>query len=208
LELGKEGELTRHIWITDTSIDAKGAWSYVKEAGFKSVDRLVTDLVDIVSKNGRLLLNVGPKADGTIPEEAKERLLGIGEWLKVNGEAIYGTRPWLIYGEGPTVWQEGAYSDHRRRPYTGQDIRFTIKDNVLYAIALAWPGETIKIHSLKRKEVELSIYWSKQEIKNIKMLGDNKELDWHFVDDGLVIKTPAQKPCEHAFVFRIERNIQ
>ena len=208
LELGKEGELTRHIWITDTSIDAKGAWSYVKEAGYKSVDRLVTDLVDMVSKNGRLLLNVGPKADGTIPEEAKERLLGIGEWLKVNGEAIYGTRPWLIYGEGPTVWQEGAYTDHRRRPYTGQDIRFTIKDNVLYAIALAWPGETIKIHSLKRKEVELSIYWSKQDIKNIKMLGDNKELDWHFVDDGLVIKTPAKKPCEHAFVFRIERNIQ
>jgi alpha-L-fucosidase len=145
LELGREEDLTRHLWITDTSVDDQGAWSYAKEAGYKSVNTLVDNLIDRVSKNGLLLLNVGPKADGTIPEEAREGLLGIGRWLQVNGEAIYGTMPWFIYGEGPTDMEGGAYTefddDEDASEYTGQDIRFTIKDNVLYAICLDWPGE-------------------------------------------------------------------
>jgi alpha-L-fucosidase len=211
LELGREKNLTRHLWITDTSVDDMGAWSYVKEAGYKSVNRLVDNLVDIVSKNGLLLLNVGPKADGTIPEEAQERLLGIGKWLAVNGEAIYGTMPWFIFGEGPTDQEGGAYSefkgDENSIHYTGQDIRFTIKDNVLYAIALEWPGTELKIHSLRRLEEELSIYWSEKDIKNIRMLGVDKDLEWYFAKDGLVIKTPDVQPCEHAFVFKIVRNI-
>jgi alpha-L-fucosidase len=211
LELGNESNLTRHIWITDTSIDDMGAWSYVKEAGYKSVTRLVTDLVDMTSKNGRLLLNVGPKPDGTIPEEAQERLIGLGKWMQINSEAIYDTLPWVLYGEGPTDRKQGPYSEMNHKgdltAYTGQDIRFTIKNNILYAIALAWPGKEIKIHSLRRLEEELSIYWTENDIRNIKMLGVDKELEWHFTDNALVIKTPDKKPCDHAFVFKIERNI-
>ena len=212
LELGKEQELTRYLWITDTSIDDMGAWSYAQEAGYKSVNTLVDELVDIVSKNGLLLLNVGPKADGTIPEQAKKNLLGLGKWLQVNGEAIYGTMPWVIFGEGPHMVTGGDFFEmqENKKPvqYTGQDIRFTIKDNLLYAICLAWPGEKVIIHSLKRLEEELSIYWTEKDIKNITMLGSKEKLKWYFTNEGLVIYTPKQKPCEHAYVFKIERNFE
>jgi alpha-L-fucosidase len=211
LELGREADLTRHLWITDTSVDDMGAWSYAKEAGYKSVNMLVDNLIDRVSKNGLLLLNIGPKADGSFPEEAKDRLLGMGKWLQVNGQAIYGTRPWIIYGQGPTEMEGGAYTESEEEgasQYTGQDIRFTTKDNILYAICLDWPKDEVTIGSLKRLEEELSIYWTEQDIKSIKMLGIDEELDWSLSDDGLKIKAPDQKPCEHAFVFKIVRDMK
>jgi alpha-L-fucosidase len=123
--------------MTDTSVDDQGAWLYVKDANFKSVDRLIDNFVDIVSKNGAFLLSAGPKADGTIPDEAKECLLGIGEWLRVNGEAIYGTSAWTSHGEGPaTLKTDKKYNNEENLQYTGEDIRFTVKDNTLYAICL------------------------------------------------------------------------
>jgi alpha-L-fucosidase len=154
--------------------------------------------VDNVSKNGHLLLNVGPKANGEIPEPAKDCLLGIGAWLEVNGEAIYGTTPWVTYGEGPTQMKRtGAFSEQEEVQYTAQDIRFTVKDDALFAICLGWPGERVTIKSAA------ALYES--EIRSIEMLGVDQALDWTLTADGLTISTPTERPCDHAYVFKITR---
>ncbi|MGC9522928.1 MAG: alpha-L-fucosidase [Anaerolineae bacterium] len=198
LELGRYDALTHHEWVTDTTVDDGSGWGYLKETEYKSVRTLVHYLVDNVSKNGYLLLNVGPKPNGEIPEEAKELLIGVGEWLDVNGEAIFGTTPWMTYGEGPTeMTKAGYFMEDAEVAYTPQDIRFTMKDDVLYAICLGWPRERVKIEAGQR------LY--EQEIASVTMLGDGRPLDWSMVDDGLVVTPPADKPCEHAFVLKIQR---
>jgi len=216
LELGQEPELTHYDWITDTSIDDQGAWGFVKTAGYKSVDRLVDNLVDRVSKNGYLLLNIGPKPDGTIPEGAKTGLLGMGKWLEVNGEAIYGTTSWVKSGEGPTGVEIGEEGDSMFNEsdivYTAEDIRFTVKGDVLYAIILKWPGEKVTIRSLAMHEGDevwdYPGYWLyENEIKSVTMLGDGKELDWKLDSGkGLTVQLPMEKPCEHSFTLKIARN--
>ena len=149
-ELGREAELTYHEWLTDSTVDDGEAWGYVKDAKYKSSASLIHYLVDNVSKNGYLLLNVGPKADGTIPDEAKAILRDMGKWLEINGEAVYGTTPWFIAGEGPTKLEKsGGFNEDKKLDYSSKDIRFTAKDDALYATCFGWPGESITITSLK-----------------------------------------------------------
>ncbi len=208
LELGQEPKLTHHEWITDTSVDDQGAWGFVAIAGYKSVNRLVDNLIDRVSKNGYLLLNVGPKADGTIPEEAREKLLGMGEWLDINGEAIYGTTAWTIAGEGPIMLDAGRKGDamfnEKDVIYTPEDIRFTVKGENLYAIALDWPGEECIIRTFSGDNGWNPLY--RDEISEITMLGDDRPLEWRWSEEGLIIETPVERPCDHAYVFKIVRN--
>ena len=205
LELGQEAELTYYEWITDTSIDDGQGWGYVKGLGFKTVDNLIDNLIDRVSKNGYLLLNIGPKPDGTIPDEAKERLLAMGDWLRINGEAIYGTTCWVTYGEGPTKFPKaGENNENNAMIYTGQDIRFTVKENNLYAIVLDWPGEKVLIKSLAPRGLTWAGLYS-SEIVSITMLGDGRELKWEMTKEGLSIETPKTKPCDHAYAFKIVR---
>ena len=208
-ELVQAAELTWSDWITDTSIDSIGSWGYVKDEGYKTVDNLVDNLVDRVSKNGYLLLNVGPKADGTIPEGAKEDLLGMGKWLKVNGEAIYGTRAWVKYGEGPTRLDRNGAFNEKSIKYTSKDIRFTTKGNVLYAIVLDWPGKDVFIKSLVPQPGDMydykypGYYIFPDEIESISMLGSSEKLNWKLEKDGLRITTPTKKPCDYAYSFKI-----
>jgi alpha-L-fucosidase len=151
LELGQEASITYHEWITDSTVDDRGAWGYANDLIFKSPNRVIDNLVDRVSKNGYLLLNVGPKPDGTIPEEARKLLLEMGAWLKVNGEAIYGTTPWLIASEGPTNLGEASAIGFNESNvvYTSEDVRFTVKGDNLYATFLAWPGDEAVIQTLR-----------------------------------------------------------
>ncbi|MHC4458510.1 MAG: alpha-L-fucosidase [Planctomycetota bacterium] len=200
LERGKLDSTRPMAWQTDTSVSNK-SWGYVENDDFKTVDSLVDDLVDIVSKNGVLLLNVGPKADGTIPDEAVETFLGIGEWLKMNGEAIYETRPWHTYGEGPTKIHGGDMGEAEGRPeYTGEDIRFTTKGNVFYAICLAWPGEQVTIKSLGERTL---LSKGQGKIKDIRMLGSSVRLEWERDDEGVTVELPEVKPCDYAQVLKI-----
>jgi len=209
LEVGQETEMTYHEWITDSTVDTQEAWGYVKGAGFKSAANIVDNLVDRVSKNGYLLLNVGPKPDGTIPEVAQRLLLEVGAWLQVNGEAIYGTTPWLVAGEGPTrLEKRGAFNENNSLKYTSEDIRFTAKGNVLYATVLDWPGERILIKSLfggadPTGGFKNGLYPA--EIVSITMLGDGKPLRWRMTWEGLSIELPKSRPCDYAYVFKIVR---
>ena len=195
MERGKSDKMMIFPWQTDTSI-GKRSWSYIEGEDNKTPEQIIHDLIDIVSKNGNLLLNVGPKADGTITEEQKSVLREIGAWLKVNGEAIYGTRCWKKFGEGVTESTKGTFTDHIATAYTSQDIRFTTKGNDFYAIVLNW-GENVKIKSLNKENIGDAV------IRSVSMLGTDDVVEWTVQDDGLVLEFPKSQPCKYAYVFKI-----
>ena len=136
VERGQLKEISARPWQTDTAV-ANNSWSYTANNEFKDAKEIVCDLVDIVSKNGCLLLNVGPRASGEICEEEKKVLKTIGVWLKVNGEGIYDTVCWKVYGEGPTQIPEGQFCDTAREPFTPRDIRYTYRSGKLYAFIMS-----------------------------------------------------------------------
>ena len=140
-ERSKMAELRKPFWQTDTAVSSS-SWGYTRNQQYKTPGRLVDDLVDIVSKNGCLLLNVGPRSDGTIPEQDQEILKAIGDWLKINGEAIYNTTHWKTFGEGPTAVSTAHISEAKDKPFIAEDLRFTTRDGVLYVIGLKWPEDS------------------------------------------------------------------
>ncbi len=197
LERARMSEKKDFPWLTDDSIDWK-SWSHISNPRYKSTNRLIDFLVDVVSKNGAVLLNITPRADGTIPEPVKERLLEMGQWLKVNGEAIYGTRTFDIYGEGDAEVIEGHLSEEKNADNTAKDIRFTTKGDILYATVLDWPANgELKIRSLKEGD---GVY--KKEIASIQMLGNEGDLDFNRNSENLTITLP-KKVGDHAFSFKI-----
>ncbi|MBK1875941.1 alpha-L-fucosidase [Pelagicoccus mobilis] len=185
-------------WLTDNSISKK-LWIWSTELVCYPTNNLVDDLVDIVSKNGCLLLNLAPPPDGTIPEDQQQRLREMGKWLKMNGEAIYESRPWLIYGEGPTETKVGHLADMQFDGFGNEDIRFTTKGEQLYAIALGWPEDgTLEIKSLGGARYNT-------DIESVEMIGHKGELKFEKTRDALVVHFPEEKPCEHAFVLKLNR---
>jgi len=195
IERGKLAGIRQMAWQTDDAVGFK-SWGYIPDDNFKSSKYLITNLVDIVSKNGNLLLNIGPRPDGTIPQEEQDILLAVGKWLQVNGEAIYGTRPWKIYGEGPTEVIGGSFVDDKVKPFTAQDIRFTTKGDVLYATALDLPTAAISIKSLSQKS-------GNGNIAGIELVGGSEKINWQQKADALVIQPLKQYPSETAVVYKI-----
>jgi len=197
IERGQLGDIRPLYWQTDTSVSNK-SWGYIQNDTFKSPEFIVHQLVDIVSKNGNLLMNIGPRSDGTIPDEVQQVLLSVGAWLKVNGDAIYGTHPWTIYGEGPTKIVEGSFNDTAAGSFTAEDFRFTTKGDELYAIELGWPtGGTTVIRSL---HTALGV----RSISAVSLLGSSEAITFEQKNDGLHLKLPSQVPGKFAYVYRIE----
>lgn len=194
LERSKSDKIRNEYWQTDTSI-GKNSWYYSKNWIPKSAQELVADLVDIVSKNGCLLLNIGPKKDGTIPEDQKKTLRDMGRWLDVNGEAIYGASHWEVFGEGPTKTNTGHLAESKDKSYTEQDFRFTKKGEALYAITLVPPTSAIEINYLNAKKIK---------INSIQLLGYEGAISFTQSNEKLIIDKPADAEVEFAWVFKIQ----
>ena len=182
-EKGRLDHLTKYPWLTDDTI-SWGSWCYTEDLEIKTTKTVLHSLIDIVSKNGVLLLNISPMADGTIPDNQKQVLSEIGQWLDMNGEAIYSTRPWKVYGQGPTKMEKSG-SFVGRVDYTPEDLRFTrSKDGkILYAICLGWPEKalTIKVAKVLNEGPDAKIT----------LLGSDQKLKFDLNDEKLLTIQPT-----------------
>ncbi len=199
IERGQLSDIRPEAWQTDTSISNR-SWGYVVGDSFKPAEAIVQQLVDIVSKNGNLLLNIGPRPDGTIPDEAQQVLRDIGAWLRVNGDAIYETRPWKTFGEGPTKVVGGAFHDTETAGYTADDYRFTAKGDTIFAIELKLPvGKEAVIRSLRLNPAQPDM-----KVASVALLGSSGDLHFDQRADGLHIEVPSPVPGKYACAFRIK----
>jgi alpha-L-fucosidase len=207
LERGVVDRIWDEPWQTDTCI---GNWHYDKEAKYKSPKIVIDMLVDIVSRNGNLLLNFPLPSSGMLDPEELKVLDEITKWMAVNSEAIYGTRPWKIFGESPAATaatqqggsadhhQAGAFNERNRKQLTAEDIRFTKKGDALYAFSMGWPARRAKIAALA-----LGGQHGAGKIHNVELLGFKGKLTWNQDTSGLAVEMPADKPSDHAIVLKV-----
>lgn len=185
-------------WQTDTCI---GNWHYNKEAKYKTPKLIVDMLVDIVSRNGNLLLNFPLPSNGMLDAEELKILDEITKWMAVNSEAIYGTRPWRIFGQGPVAQasgEEAKFNERQRKLLTAEDVRFTTKGDTLFTFCMGWPEKQAVIAPLATNS-KLGV----GKIRNVQMLGFSGQLQWTQDEAGLKVQMPPAKPCDHAVVLKI-----
>jgi alpha-L-fucosidase len=192
VERGVPSEILSRPWQTDTCI---GGWFYDRRAVYKTTAEIVHMLVDIVSKNGNLLLNIPLRPDGTCDDESLHVMQGIGRWMAMNGATIYETRPWKVFGEGPTRTVDGAFGEASQQ-WTAQDFRFTCKGDFIYAFQMAWPVD--------RQAVITSLQLNNSpRVKEVSLVGCEGVVSWSQKADGLYIGLPPAPPCEAVHVFTI-----
>ena len=200
MERGQFADAQPCVWQADTST-ALNSWCYTRDNRFRDPAGLVRDLVDVVSKNGCMLLNVGPKADGTVCEEDEAILRAMGRWLRVNGEAVYGAKPFRRYGEGPTKIVEGQFSDGAEKAFTSRDFRFTMAGGALYAVALRCSEDgTYLIRTLAQGDASRGLSFN-GIIDGVSVLGWAEPPRWRVDGQGLHIRTDFRS--DFPVVFRI-----
>jgi alpha-L-fucosidase len=205
LERGVMETMWPRPWQTDTCI---GNWHYDKEVKYKTAKTCIDLLVDVVSRNGNLTLNFPLNSAGVL-DDAELKILGeITRWMAVNSEAIYATRPWKIFGEGPasnpgsggrdTLGTTAPFNEKNRKDFTADEVRFTTKGNDLYAFSMGWNPQQTVIGALAPKR---GLY--QKEIQGVELLGHRGVLKWELKESGLEIRMPETRPCDHAIAFRI-----
>ncbi|MBV7529887.1 alpha-L-fucosidase [Chitinophaga sp. sic0106] len=203
IERGQSNEIEPLPWQTDTCI---GSWHYNREIydkkQYKSAQNVIHILCDVVSKNGNLMLNIPVRGNGTIDEQERSVVEEIGRWMALNSEAIYDTRPWQVFGEGPAMEDAAplshqGFNEGKGKPFRAMDIRFTTKGNSVYAIALGWPEN----NKLTIKSLQSS---SHKNISAVTMLGTGQQLAFTRDQEGLHVTLPSQKPVlSYAFALKI-----
>ena len=200
VERGVTDDIWPRPWQTCTCV---GNWHYDREAQYKSPKRVIDMLVDIVSRNGNLLLNFPLNGQGTLDEQEMKILDEITRWMRVNGEAIFGTRPWKMFGAGPTVHEQNPddkYTETGRKDLTAEDVRFTTKGRALYAFFMGWPaGRRLVVAPLAVGSPKV-----RGRIRQVRLLGFPGKIDWRHDASGLVAQLPAERPSDYACVLKIE----
>jgi alpha-L-fucosidase len=183
-------------WQTDTCV---GEWYYKAQTTYKTPTEIITMLIDIVSKNGNLLLNFPVRPDGTLDEEELWIAEQIGQWMDLNSEGIYETRPWEVFGEGPTRLDAGLFAEREKKAFTAKDFRFTQKGNTLYVYCLGWPENgVLNISSLRHGH-------GPETIRGVELVGHGPvpymrtARDW----EGLAVNLPKEAPCAHAWLLKV-----
>ena len=187
------GGIQPNPFETDTCI---GQWHYKQDIEYKTVGQVIRILVDVVSKNGTLMLSIPQRGDGSIDDTERQLLKDLGSWMRINGEGIYASRPWNTFGEGPTETPRGRAAD-APIPYTQKDMRFTQKDGFVYVYLLSPPETTVEVTSLGLKQAFV------QEIQSISMLGSEESIQWEQKDTSLSISCPAFLPFGNVNTFKI-----
>jgi alpha-L-fucosidase len=201
LERGRAKGILQDAWQTDTCI---GDWHYdralYERHGYKTARMVVQMLVDIVSKNGNLLLSIPLRGSGSIDEDEHRFLIDMAAWMRVHGEAIYATRPFFVEGEGmPDVQKSSDFNESGGRPYTAEDIRFTTKGDTLYAFVLGSPQkDTLTIKTLTRGRSEFP-----RPVARVEFLGQEGALTFVQDERGLTVRLPQRPPSDYPFCFRI-----
>ena len=202
LERGVASGIPANPWQTDTCV---GNWHYDKEVKYKSSKRVIDMLVDIVSRNGNLMLNFPLPNTGEPDAQEMKILDDITKWMAVNSEGIYGTRPWKAFGEGPvasapppTGRRRSAFNERSRQDLTADDIRFTTKGTNLYAFVMGWPEKEAVVKSLTTKS-DVAPF----KVKNVELLGFRGKVKWTQDENGLTVQMPQQKPSDHAIGLKV-----